>query len=177
MVTFSTVELDYLKILVKHIMASETKEITQTFALNRIGDLNPKKLTQQEAEKVLHKYNDHQWLRFSDDKPNIRLSTRFVTEMEPYLRDVYKDIIVDCAFCHKLVIQSIKCENCDTYYHLYCVMACADRASDNNVKCKECKTHDLPKSLDQSRLSSSQNRPRVGRKRFMSGLDSDSDSD
>ena len=90
MVTFAPFELEYLKIIVKYIMESEAKEISQTHALHKIGEVTTKKLTQTEAEKILQKFNEHQWLRFSPDKPNIRLSTRFIAEMEPFLKKNYK---------------------------------------------------------------------------------------
>ena len=75
MVTFAPFELEYLKMIVKHIMESETKELSQTGALHLIREVTSKKLTQTEAEKILHKFKDHQWLRFDHEKPNIRLST------------------------------------------------------------------------------------------------------
>ena len=57
MVTFSKVELIYLKILIKYIMESEYKEISQTLALNKISDLpsGVNGFTQENAEAVIKK--------------------------------------------------------------------------------------------------------------------------
>ena len=104
-------------------MESEAKEISQTNALHKIGEVTSKKLTQTEAEKILQKFKDHEWLRFSPDKPNIRLSTRFIAEMEPFIKKNYKGLFYECKEikCGKLVIQRVKCENCEASYHIYCV--------------------------------------------------------
>ena len=123
MVTFAPFELEYLKIVVKYIMESEAKEISQTHALHKIGEVASRKLTQTEAEKILQKFKDHEWLRFSPDKPNIRLSTRFIAEMEPFIKKNYKGLFYECkeVKCGKMVIQRVKCENCEASYHIYCV--------------------------------------------------------
>ena len=53
MVTFTKVELIYFKILIKYIMESEYKEISQTSALNKASSVNG--LTQENAEVVIKK--------------------------------------------------------------------------------------------------------------------------
>ena len=53
MVTFSKLELIYFKILIKYIMESEYKEISQTSALNKASSVNG--LTQENAEVVIKK--------------------------------------------------------------------------------------------------------------------------
>ena len=53
MVTFTKVELMYFKILIKYIMESEYKEISQTSALNKASSVNG--LSQENAEVVIKK--------------------------------------------------------------------------------------------------------------------------
>ena len=53
MVTFSKLELIYFKILIKYIMESEYKEISQTSALNKASSVNG--LSQENAEVVIKK--------------------------------------------------------------------------------------------------------------------------
>ena len=113
MVTFSTEELEYLKILVQRILESDSKEITSTFALNRISDMkNSRKMTVQQAESMLHKFKEHHWLKFDDSSPNIRMTPRFICEMGPFLEKMYKKLTDDdkctqikCGFCNDLVFQ------------------------------------------------------------------------
>lgn len=199
MVTFAPHEVEYLKILIAHIMESDMREITQTYALNRITEIKTRKVTQQEAEKLLKKFCDKQWLRFSSDSPKVRLSTRCIFELEPYLRDVYKDQISNCGACNKLVVRSIDCpnEDCDSAYHMYCVQSMADSAH-SEPKCKKCK-HVLPRRRAASNFPNRRarnpedddddddddeeeddRRPKAGTKRknrVISGLASESDSD
>ena len=179
MVTFSQVELSYLKILIKNIMECDAKEITQTCALNRISDLpsSMKKLSQQEAERVLEKFKEHRWLRYADhpDKPNIRLGTRLIVEMTQYLKEVFSDIVYDCRLCNNLVIQSVQCQNCQTNYHLYCVNAEIQKNAEKLMPCKEC-NETLPKKLHKPETST--NRCLKGKKRSrFTDWDSESDSD
>ena len=112
MLTFKQNELDYWQILVKKIMHSEMKQITHISALNCVSEINPKpgkKVTQLDwAENTLEKFKNHKWLRFDKENPKVRLSPRFVKEMEPYLRQDFEKYVADCSACHNIVIQVIK---------------------------------------------------------------------
>ena len=112
MLTFKPKELDYLQILVRKIMHNEMKQISHISALNCVAEMNSKvgkKETEKlkEAENMLEKFKKHKWLRFDDANPKIRLSPRFVKEMEPYLRKDFEQYVADCCVCHSIVIQVI----------------------------------------------------------------------
>ena len=107
---------------------------------------NNKKIQAQEAELILQKFKDHKWLghpKFkdnTDDQGTIVLSTRFIFEMEPYLKEVYPNEVGKCSLCKKIIIRSIQCftDDCNCQYHVYCV-------NDHTVKnkCVKCQS-DLP---------------------------------
>ena len=81
-------------------------EIRPTDAINKRSEVKNKKMSATDAEDTLNKLKKHQWLNFgTNNNINIRLSIRFIAEMEPYLMDVYRDIIEECAMCHKLAIK------------------------------------------------------------------------
>ena len=129
MVTFSTEELEYLKIIVQHILLSDTKEITSTFAVNRISDMkNSRKMTVQQAEVILHKFKEHYWLKFDDSNPNIRMTPRFINEMGTFLEKMYKKLNPDddkcsqikCGICNELVFQV---RNTEYLLHTYYLIA------------------------------------------------------
>ena len=103
--TFTPIELEYFKILIRHIMNSPAKEITNIFALQRGPELKTKQLGIIESQNVLNKLRDYHWLRFSNEKPEIRLGPRFIAEMGPFLKRMFQNQAVDCLFCEKLVIQ------------------------------------------------------------------------
>ena len=103
--TFNPIELEYFKILIRHIMNNPAKEITNIFALHRGNDLKSRQLGTLESQNILNKLRDYHWLRFSNEKPEIRLGPRFIAEMGPFLKRMFQNQTVDCLFCEKLVIQ------------------------------------------------------------------------
>ena len=103
--TFNPIELEYFKILIRHIMNNPAKEITNIFALHRGNDLKSRQLGTLESQNILNKLRDYHWLRFSNEKPEIRLGPRFIAEMGPFLKLMFQNQTNDCLFCRKLVIQ------------------------------------------------------------------------
>jgi len=138
MVTFLPHEIEFLQLLVHEILDDPMREIPQTPALNLSKKVKKKKMTLDECNELLERLMEHKWLVISKDS-NIRLSTRFIYEMEPFLKDEYGHIQdLKCTSCHKIVIRSIECPNldCDSQFHVYCANASKSRC----IVCEE----DLP---------------------------------
>ena len=157
MVEFSPNEVEYFKILVDHILLSDQKEISFATALNAVTNIKrvkgSRKFTQKHAETSLKKLYENKWIRYGDE--NIRLSTRFIAEMEPYLQDLKMKSygqkrgslkknssqnlpdIKRCQKCKKLVIRSINCSVCTRSFHLYCVFDIRKNESEAKI-CKKC---------------------------------------
>lgn len=57
-----------------------------------------------EAESVIQKLVDDQWLKRTSDK-SIRLSARFIGEMDHYLKENFSEEIQTCTLCRKIVIR------------------------------------------------------------------------
>ena len=91
MVTFLPHEIEFLQLLVHAILDEPMREIEQTPALNISKKVKKKKVTLEEANEILEKFIEHKWLILSRES-NIRLSTRFIYEMEPFLKDEYGQI-------------------------------------------------------------------------------------
>ena len=123
--TFSHNDLEYLKLILDMIMENPMRQINSTRALNIAKEMNKnnKRFTVQDAEKTLQKFKDHKWLIDGGDPGCIILSTRFLIEMEPFLKETYSDFVGKCFTCKKFVFRSIECINgdCDSQYHSYCV--------------------------------------------------------
>ena len=102
-------------------------------------DKNTKKIQPHEAEAILEKFKDNKWLVEKDGI--ILLSTRFIYEMEPFLKDVYTDFVNQCSLCRKIAIRCIECpdENCDNKYHAYCIREIRQKTG-QNPKCPQCKS-------------------------------------
>ena len=131
--TFAPHELEYLKLILDEIMENPMRQIKSTKALNvsKNMDKNTKKIQPHEAEAILQKFKDNKWLVEKDGI--ILLSTRFIYEMEPFLKDVYTDFVNQCSLCRKIAIRCIECpdENCDSKYHPYCVREIRQKTGQN----------------------------------------------
>lgn len=162
MVDFSPNEIEYSKILMETIIRSEEKEISPTSALNCANYVKNssanRKFTQQDGEMALKKFVDQKWLKYDSQKnqSQIRLATRFIAEMDPYLKEIRKkgddqneeldDEFVEmvkgiglCHMCKNIVIRSIDCPDCNAKYHLYCIFQTADESAPEIGKCKGCR--------------------------------------
>ena len=139
--TFAPHELECLKLILDEIMENPMRQIKSTKALNvsKSMDKNTKKIQPHEAEAILEKFKDNKWLVEKDGI--ILLSTRFIYEMEPFLKNVYTDFVNQCSLCRKIAIRCIECpnENCDSKYHPYCVREIRQKTG-QNPKCPQCKS-------------------------------------
>ena len=92
--TFTPRELEYLKLILDEIMGNPMRQIKSTKALNISKNLiHPrKKIQPHEAEMILQKFIDKKWL--VDNSGTIIMSTRFIYEMEPFLKDVYTGFVL-----------------------------------------------------------------------------------
>lgn len=136
-------EVEYLKLVVDHIMDHPLRELSSTNALNVAKDVKRKKVQIVEAEPMLEKLKMHNWLSEVNNK--IRLSPRFLMEMMPYMKKVYGDKVNKCAAVNcfngdREVIRSIVCLNpeCGKHFHLFC-------AHDKNMNYKCVCGAQLPK--------------------------------
>ena len=105
MVDYTKVELEYLKIVLRHIMESDDKQISMIYALNRVNDLQGKRFSQGDAEDFLKRLCKDHWIRYTEGNDGIKLAPRFVKEMEPYLKVVYEDYTGTCVACQKFVMK------------------------------------------------------------------------
>lgn len=182
MVDFSPNEMEYFKILLENILKSNDKEISPTSALNcanyvKNSNVN-RKFTQQDGESALKKFVEHKWMKYDHprNQNQLRLSTRFLAEMDPYLKETYKkcteqneeDLDEDfvemargigkCQLCQNLVIRSVDCPNCRANYHLYCIYQTAKEEMPEAGRCKSCNA-DVPIRMKRKPISS-QNKER-----------------
>jgi len=138
--TFAPHELEYLKLILDEIMENPMRQINSTKALNvsKNMDKNTKKIQPHEAEAILQKFKDNKWLVEKDGI--ILLSTRFIYEMEPFLKDVYTNYVNQCSLCRKIAIRCVECpnENCDSKYHVFCVRQI--KVDTGSPKCMQCKS-------------------------------------
>ena len=174
MVSFAPHELEYLKIIVHELLENPMRELSPRDAVNRCVDIN-KSLV--EAEAILDKLCQHQWLRWIDDEKKtgrkLRLAPRFIYEMQPYLKEVYPNLVANCCQCNKIVVRSIDCPQCSAKYHMYCLP--------RNYKCETdlCKAT-LPKTRQPARQEVEESPKRKKKRRIQeseSETDPNSDSD
>jgi len=148
---FAPHELEYFKLVLNEIMENPMRQVKSTKALNIAKNLDKstKKIQAHEAEAILQKFKNHNWLR-ETSSGTILLSTRFIYEMEPFLKETYPDSVGKCTLCRKIAIRSIECsnENCDSQFHAYCAKQLPDH------RCNQCKAT-LPERFDGHRQTAS----------------------
>jgi len=134
---FAPHELEYLKLVLNEIMENPMRQVKSTKALNIAKNLDKstKKIQAHEAEAILQKFKNHNWLR-ETSSGTILLSTRFIYEMEPFLKETYPEYVGKCILCRKIAIRFIECpnENCDSQFHAYCAKGIEYRC--NQLQCK-----------------------------------------
>ena len=80
-----------------------TKSPRTSIALSlhkEVNKSNKKIQSQQDAEVILHKFKDHKLLTNCKDTGAILLSTKFIFEMEAYIKENYPDL-PECTRCEK----------------------------------------------------------------------------
>lgn len=175
MVDFQPFELEFLKLLVAEIICSDDRQVEEIPALHLHNRVKTKAMRPQEAEDVLHRFIEQNWLK--KDVEWIRLSSRFIAEMEPYLKEVHANDISDCRLCRTTVIRAVICEECQTSYHLYCLASKLPPEA-TAAKCIECKKN-VPLSVGDEANGANGSSSRSGgekRKRHAAVV-SDSDSE
>ena len=181
MYDFKEKDVEYIKILMNNILLSDDKELGIQEALNLSREVKVGKLTMQEAEKTINLFVEKKWLKFSEGDTHIRLSARFLAEMESYLITLGRDADGDdhpgtgvhqCDLCSQLLIRALTCENqvCRATYHRFCIAKSAVAKESQNstsliAKCSECK----------GRVILSQTSKNQKRKRSARMIESDSD--
>ena len=88
-----------------HVLTAASTRLACTRRNTATRRVKPKALGNLESQNVLNKLRDYHWLRFSNEKPEIRLGPRFIAEMGPFLKRMFQNKTVDCLHCEKLVIQ------------------------------------------------------------------------
>jgi len=181
-VNFLPHEMEYLKLVVDNIMEDQLHELRETKALslhNKVVKSNKKIQSLQEAQIILQKFKDYKWLTTCEETGAILLSTRFIFEMEPFLRENYPDLPM-CSSCQKIVIRPIECETdrCSGVFHYHCSYKKIDKvAKYDKVNCTLCHSElpDRKEVYANVRKNSSSNRTRAGQKRKR--MESDSESE
>ncbi|KAM9792084.1 non-structural maintenance of chromosomes element 1 homolog [Neosynchiropus ocellatus] len=102
-------ELELFKKIMDLIVGSDSGTASSTDILNSADTLPTKKLKKSEAEQLLSRLVQDQWL--CEKRGVYSLSTRCIIEMESYIRAMYQDQIKLCHICHNLAFQSQTCEN------------------------------------------------------------------
>ena len=127
--------------ILNEIMENPMRQIKSTNALNVSRNLiHPrKKIQPHEAEMILQKFVDKKWL--VENSGTLILSSRFIYEMEPFLKDVYTGFVNQCSLCRKIAIRCIECpdKNCENKYHVYCVREIRQKTR-QSPKCALCKS-------------------------------------
>ncbi len=113
MAEFMAHEVEFLKVVADAIVTSgDEREMSSIDALNMCRKVKSRSVKQSEAEKILARLVEAKWLARTGGRGDARgggyiLSTRFIAEMAPYLKQHYEEEIDECAYpnCKKVVVR------------------------------------------------------------------------
>jgi hypothetical protein len=114
---FSQTELEYFKKLVEGIIESDVGKISSIRALNMADEVQGR-FSKKDAEKMIERMIVDKWLLKKEGE--ISMTIRCVTELDPYLREAFSDIIKMCDNCKQISLQGICCQHCDLRMHKHC---------------------------------------------------------
>jgi hypothetical protein len=105
MVDFTPAELEYLKLIVERVVDSEERELEPIEALNLSRQVKTKMLKPSDGEEIVEKLVENKWLVRVEPNSVLRLSSRFLAEMQPFLKEVHGHEIGDCVLCKSMVFR------------------------------------------------------------------------
>lgn len=139
-------EVEYFKALIASIMQNHPgRQIDVTSAVNLGSDVS---MSIRQAENVVKKLIDLDWLSYANNKRHLRFSVRFICEMTAYLKAVHPDDYFECKQCCNPVIRYIECKRseCDKKFHLYCLGIMYGKKGRNmpeKMLCPACKKYEI----------------------------------
>ncbi|XP_053712891.1 non-structural maintenance of chromosomes element 1 homolog isoform X2 [Synchiropus splendidus] len=138
-------ELELFKKIMDLIVGSDCGTATSIDILNSTDTLTTKKLKKIEAEQLLNRLVQDQWL--CEKQGVYSLSTRCILEMESYIRAMYQDQLKLCHICHNVAFQCQVCENptCSIRIHNPCATRYfKDRKEPQCPACNDAWCHKIP---------------------------------
>ncbi|CAK9815775.1 Non-structural maintenance of chromosomes element 1 homolog [Anthophora quadrimaculata] len=132
---FSKAQLALLRTIFSEIITSNNGCIQSTACLNLCSSLDIK-LTKTDAEEFLDDMVKRKWLAYKEGYYYVGL--RSITELMPYFRATYEGNLSTCCLCKQVIFYGKKCDNCETFFHLYCLKRYI--MIYNPMKCLSCDT-------------------------------------
>lgn len=124
-------ELEFIKRLIHEIMVSGRGAVSSIHCLNL--DV---KLSKSDREDLLKALVAEKWLTEAK-KGTFTMSALCLAELEPYLRDNYRDIIAKCTFCKRNVCFGDICSKCNVMGHRLCIKK-YQQSMKTTFKCPAC---------------------------------------
>lgn len=108
-------ELEFIKQVIHGIMINGRGIISSMNCLNIEA-----KLSKSDREDLLKTLVAEKWFT-ETKKGTFAMSALCTTELEPYLRENYREILAKCAFCKRIVYFGDICSKCNVVGHRLCV--------------------------------------------------------
>ncbi|XP_046393815.1 non-structural maintenance of chromosomes element 1 homolog [Ischnura elegans] len=130
-------ELQLFQKILDEIVTSNNGHILMNTCINLSNSL-PEDMTKSNAEGVIRRFLADKWF-IQGDKGLIYLGARCISELEPVIRDMYKDYIGECPLCQQLAIVGKKCNSCFCRTHFHCLRNYKARSESVNTNiCLKC---------------------------------------
>ncbi|XP_046863797.1 non-structural maintenance of chromosomes element 1 homolog [Xenia sp. Carnegie-2017] len=114
---YSPHDIDFFRKVLDTLVQSEDGTAESVHLLHAAADL-PKSISVSNAENLLDMWVKDKWL--SKSSGSYWLGPRAYLELQPYLKRIYHDYIVDCSICMNIVLRGQNCVACDVKIHHHC---------------------------------------------------------
>ena len=131
---FTETEYNFIKRLVELVIESDSGSVAAIDILNDSGA--PLKMDAKET--LLERLKQEKWINivsdfykvargifvfyFLQNDGKVVLGTRLITELEPYIKEVYRGYALECAFCRHICLRGQKCDECELRIHTHCAI-------------------------------------------------------
>ncbi|XP_028417117.1 non-structural maintenance of chromosomes element 1 homolog isoform X2 [Dendronephthya gigantea] len=142
--SYTAHDVEYFRKVLDTFVQSDDGTATSVELLHGAADLQ-KSMSASHAEKLLNMWVKGKWL--SQSLGDYWLGPRAVLELQPYLKRVYEDYVMDCKICMDFVLRGQSCVACDFKIHHHCAARYFKGRSVR--KCSNCNI-DWPHEIDET---------------------------
>ncbi len=134
---YSPAEHEFFKKLVEQLVESDTGSLTSIECLNLVHTLENVKMTKKEAEALLGRLQQDNWVQKSQKSGGYSLAPRSLLELEQYIIETYPDV-TKCNMCSQLCLQGHCCGECDAKMHFHCAARFFDKKNEKTCPSLSC---------------------------------------
>ncbi|XP_069175583.1 LOW QUALITY PROTEIN: non-structural maintenance of chromosomes element 1 homolog [Procambarus clarkii] len=115
--TFNSQELALFKRIIEELVNSDDGELPETEAMNLATNLETR-MKIGDSEEAIQRFIHDKWLlQHTRREKVVSLSALTISELQPYLEELYPELVQKCFLCKILTLKGYRCTKCSTRVH------------------------------------------------------------